>query len=504
MSDVLAPAESSGRLRSKVLGGLAWKAGSQMVLQVTRFAVALVLARLLTPGDFGLAAMVIVFAGVVVLITDSALGVALVQRRALSEVQRSTAFWLGAGIGALCTVGGIAFSGTLAGFYGQPEVRPLFVALSLGFFVGSLGTVQSALLTREMNFRVLELRLMGATLVGAATALSLAAAGFGAWAIVGQQLATVTASTVLLWMLAPWRPKLRFSLGELRGLGSFTGNVFGQNFIYYVGRSLPNVLIGRAVGASPLGVYSLANNVMLAPFNQIAAPLQQVLFPAFAQLQDDRERLAEIWIRVARLVGAIATPALVGIVVVAPDFVDSVLGHKWHAAARILRILALVGLLQALQTLNGEVLLALGKARALLNFTAIWFGANTAAVVVGLHWGIVGVACGCAAAAIVVEPLNAYITARALEMSVWPFVRAFAGIAEAAVVMGVVVFGIRALLVSQGMPALARLVLCVAVGVGVYVPVCAWRAREVATEVRGLLGGRRVSQVGAASAPASA
>ena len=130
--------------------------------------VALLLARMLTPHDWGLAAMVLVFSGFVVVFTDNALGTALIQRRDLSEDDRSTVFWLSAGDRRRCSRWPASrCSGPLAAFYGEPEVQPLFVAVSIGFFVSSLGTTQMALLAREMEFRRLELRQIAATLVGA-------------------------------------------------------------------------------------------------------------------------------------------------------------------------------------------------------------------------------------------------------------------------------------------------------------------------------------------------
>lgn len=478
-------------IRSRVLRGLAWKAASQLLLQLSRFVVALVLARLLTPDDWGVAAMVLVFSGFVVLFADSALGTALIQRRSVSDTDRSTIFWTGVVVGTALTGAGIALSGPLAALYDEAEVRPLFAALSLSFLVTSLGTTQAALLVREMDFKSLELRRMGATVVGAAVGITVAAKGFGAWAIVTQQLAIAAVETVLVWRFTAWRPSLVFSPASLRSFANFTGNVFGQNFLYYAGRNVDRLLIGRYLGAGALGIYALAYNVMLAPFTQIAGPLQQVLFPAFSRMQGDRRRMAAVWIRVTRLVGAISIPALVGLIVVAPDFVSTVLGERWEEATPIIRILAWVGLMQSLQTLNGEILLALGRAGTLLRFTVLWFAASLAAVVVGLQWGILGVAASYLVASVLVEPLNAVLTARALGISVWTFVRGLAGVVQATALMAVAVLGARWLLVEQGIPAAVRLVILTALGVAVFVPACAWRSPEVGAEVASILRRRR-------------
>lgn len=482
------PSDSIG---SRILSGLAWKAGSQITLQLSRVVVALVLARMLAPHDWGLAAMVLVFSGFVVVFTDNALGTALIQRRDLAVDDRSTVFWTSAAIGVVLALSGVALAGPLADFYGEPAIRPLFAALSVGFFVSSLRTTQLALLVREMQFRRLELAQMTATFVGAGTGVTIALADFGAWAIVGQQLAEGAMLTVLLWFLAPWRPSATFSIASLRRLGGFAGNVFGENLLYQAGRNLSGLLIGRFLGAASIGVYALATNVILVPFTRIAAPLQQVFFPAFSQMNDDRERLADVWIRATRLVGVISIPSLVGLVIVAPDFVQVVLGPRWSAATPVIQILAWVGIIQSLQTLSGEVLLALNRAGTLLRFTMLWFVGSVGAFALGLQWGIVGVAVCYAAATTLIEPVRTYLTTRALGISPWTFVRAFAGVAQATALMAAALLATRAALLESGLPTSARLVLLVVVGGVAYVAGSLWRAPEVTREIAGAIGRRR-------------
>ena len=485
-----APATSDA-IGSRILSGLAWKAGSQITLQISRMVVALILARLLAPEDWGLAAMVMVFSGFVVVFTDNALGTALIQRRELYRGDRSTVFWMSTGIGVLLALTGIALSGPLAGFYGEPSVRPLFIAVSIGFLVSALGTTQMALLVRDMQFRRLELRQIAATLVGAVAGITIAVEGFGAWAIVGQQLAEAVTSTVLLWYVTPWRPSATFSVASLRRLGGFAGNVFGENLLYQTGRNLGNLLIGRVLGAASLGTFALATNVILVPFYRIAAPLQQVFFPAFSLMSDDRERMADVWIRATRLVGCISIPSLVGLVIVAPDFVQVVLGSRWSEATPVIQILAWVGLIQSLQTLSGEVLLALDRSGTLLRFTMLWFAGTVAALVLGLQWGIVGVAACYLGVTLLIEPLRTYLTTRALGVSFWRFPQALLGIAQATGVMVVVLLPVRTALSAAAVPSAARLVLLVVLGAVVYIGGCLWRAPEVTREVRGALDRRR-------------
>jgi PST family polysaccharide transporter len=479
--------EIGARIRS----GVAWKAASQLTLQLSRMAVALVLARLLAPDDWGLAAMVLVFTGFVVVFTDSALGTALIQRRELLEEDRSTVFWLSAAIGLLLAAVGIACAGPIADFYGEPEVSSLFVAISVGFLVSSLGSTHIALLTREMEFRRLELRQIAATVTGAVVGVSLALAGFGPWAIVGQSLAEAGASTLLLWIITPWRPTAAFSFASLRRLSGFAGNVFGENLLYQAGRNVANLLVGRVLGAAALGTYALATNVILVPFSRLAAPLQQVFFPAFSRLADDRPRLADVWVRASCLVGAVSIPALVGLAILAPEFVEVVLGSRWSGLTPLIQILAAVGIVQSLQTLSGEVLLALGRAGTLLRFTLLWFVGSLGSFVVGVQWGIVGVAVCYTIVTLLLEPLRTYLTTQALQVSIWSFVRPFAGVVQATALMGIVLVAARAALVAEGIAPAVRLMLLVALGLGVYGVVFRWRAPELLGELQRLVRRRR-------------
>jgi O-antigen/teichoic acid export membrane protein len=480
-------AARSGELRVLVLRGLAWKAASQVFLQGSRVVVAVILARLLAPHDFGLAAMVLVFASLVIVFSDLALGSALVQRPLVSEEDRATVFWTSIGAGSLFTLLGIASAAPLARFYGEPEVRRLVIALSLGFFVASLGAVPTALLNRAMAFRALELRQMIATLGGAAVGITFAVMGFGAWAIIGQQLAVTTGLTALVWIRSPWRPSFRFSVASLRSLSGFSANVFGQRLLYYLHRNTDNLLVGRFLGAAALGVYGLAYNVMLVPFSRLAGPIQEVLFPAFSRLQDEPERMAAAWFRVTRIVAAVAMPSLVGLFVLAPEFVHVVLGPRWHGVVPVLRILVWVGLLQTLQTLNSSIMLARDRTKTFFRFSLFYFASHLVAFVVGVQFGIVGVATGYAISSTIVEPLFGWLTARALGVSLLDFVRSFAGVAQASALMLGALVGARVALLHEGFGPLPRLLLLTAFGVLVFAAASAWRVPELVAEARSAL-----------------
>jgi O-antigen/teichoic acid export membrane protein len=482
-------------MQALVVRGMGWKFLSQVVVQGSRLLVGLVVARLVSPDAFGVAAMVLVVSSFVLVFSDLALGTALVQRRELSERDRSTVFWTGAGVGLLFTLVGVGLAGPVASFYGEPQVRNLFMVFSLTFLVTALGTTQTALLTRELAFRSLELRIMAASLGGGVVGVVAAVQGLGAWAIILQQLAVAVISTALLWAVSPWRPRFAFSRASLRDLGGFSLNVFGTRLLFVLRENAGSLLVGRVLGAAALGVFAVSSTVVLTSLSRVAVPIGEVMFPALSRMQGDRERMTAAWVRTTRTVGAVVVPAMLGLVVLAPDLVVVVLGERWRAAVPVVQILAGIGIVQSLNAFNSSILMALDRTRTLFRYSLVFCIGNIGAFAAGLPWGIVGVATAYAIASALIEPLYAWLAVRALGVSPRRFAGELAGIVEAAALMAGAVLVARLLLVHEGVPPAARVVVLVALGAAVYLPVCAWRTPGLAADVRRLRGRRAPAAV---------
>lgn len=471
-------------LQAGIVRGLSWKFASQLILQITRVGLAVVLARLLTPHEYGLAGMVLVFASFVLIFSDFGLGAALVQRDRLTDTDCTTIFWTTLAAGVLFAAIGFAVSGPVSAFYRAPEVKPLVTVLSLSFVLSGLSTVQRSLLMRAMDFRALEIRAIAATVVSAAAAIGLAAAGFGAWAIIAQVLTMDAVSTVCLWAASSWRPSFTFSRASLQRFGGFGLKAFGTRLLSDVNENADTLLIGRFTAPALVGTYALSYNITLLPANRIVSPVQQVLFPAFSRMQHDSKRVGNAWVHANVLIAAISLPALVGLMILAPDFVPSVLGQRWHRAVPVVQILAWVGIVESIQRLNMIVLQARDRTRTLLRFWTAAVGANIAAFAIGLHWGIVGVAACYAISVTLFLPIYMQMTARAVDTSVWELVRRLSRVLEATAAMAVVLLLGRALLQHAGVGPGIRLPVLIVAGAVVFSVVCAWRAPEVATVVR--------------------
>lgn len=488
---------SPGAFRGPVLRGLLWQFLGRGTLQLSQIVVVVLIARLLTPSEYGIAGMVLVVISFEPLVAGIGLAAALVQRPVITELDRSTVFWTNAAIGLLACLIGIAVSPLVADFYGHAQVEPLFAAVSVVFFVSSLSSVQTNLLIRDMNFRSLELRTIAATVVGAIIAIGLAASGAGPWALIAQQLAVYTVSLMLLTGFSRWRPHLMFSRESLRELRSFGGNASGTILMNQLTYNTDNVLIGRVLGASALGLYTFGYSLIMLPVTRIASPLVQVLFPVFSRIQHDRLRLSSLWLRSLRMMAAITLPTMLGLIVVAPEAIDVVFGRRWHGATPVVQILATVGIAIAIQNLNGIVLQAQGKTRLMFRYSCVLFGGGLISFIVGLQWGIVGVA-GCFAAVnVFVQPAYLHLTARSMDIGLRECGRALNGVIQATVVAMAAALITRGLLVADGAPATLRLLATIAAAASLYGCTLIWRAPDVVAEVRRLRPRR------GATAPAS-
>jgi O-antigen/teichoic acid export membrane protein len=356
--------------------------------------------------------------------------------------------------------------------------------MSLAFLVTAPGLVQGALLMREMKFRSLELRTVVAMVASAAVAITLAALGVGPWAIVGQTITMPTVSTILLWRSSTWRPRLLFSWRSLRDAAGFGSHVLGSRLVGWANANVDNLLVGRFLGASPLGAYSLAFAVALTPVNRIGIPVTTVFFPAFSKIQD-RERIAEVWLRAIRVLAFLVVPGVLGLVVVAPDLVRVVFGLKWRHAAPVMQVLALVALTQTLTSLNDGILQALDRTRLLFRFRTLLSVVTLAAFAGGLPWGITGASFGYLIASLVLQPVYVWLVARVVGITLVAWLRSVVVVFELGAIMMVSVYTIRRLLLAAHTPAGVRLVVLVLAGTLIYGALALWQESELGVDVRG-------------------
>jgi O-antigen/teichoic acid export membrane protein len=473
------PPSGPASLRERVLRGVAWTTSAAILVQISRMAVGIILIRLLSPHEYGIAAMAFVFSALVLAVSDFGLGTALVQRSEITEADKSTAFWTSTLIGCMLAGAGVALAEPVAAFYGEPEVESLFVVVSLVFILAGAGKTHAALFQRDMAFRAISARLVAGTVAGGAVGIYLAARGHGAWSLVWMQVANGGVTTLLMWFASPWQPRLIFSLASLRSLAGFGFNIFGSKIMEYLHGNADKILVGRFLGSGSLGFYSVAYNLVVLPWLALILALTDGVFPAMARFQDDVRRVAEAWLNATRIVVAIAAPAMLGLIVVAPDFVTVVLGDQWRPAVAVLQLMALAMAIHSVIAFGTSVLIARDRTGAVLRFNVAEVLTIVVALAIGLQWGITGVAATYVAAIAATRSYLAWYTARSLGLTAAAFVRSFAGVAQAAVGMMLIAWAVRSALLEADAPAALRLALVPLAGALAYPPLCLWRSPEL-------------------------
>ncbi len=383
---------SAENLKGKSIRGAAVTGVGQVSKFLLRFASIAVLARMLTPNDFGLIAMTTVITGFFTLFSEAGLSAATVQRRDLSHQQVSTLFWINLGLGVLLALLVVALSPVVAWFYQDARLVSVTMALSLTFILAGAGVQHRALLRRQMRLSVLAVIDILATVVGLATAILMAWFDFGYWALVGMSLGISLTMTLSLWLVLPWKPSLPQRGVEVRSLLKFGGDVLTFDLLNYFSRNVDSILIGKFIGAAALGIYNKAYSLLLLPLNQINRPLASVAAPALARQSEEMSRFRAYFLNAMKVLSSATLPMVFAMALFADQIVFIVLGEAWMKCADLFRLLAVGAAVRAITNPTGWVLVSLGRTREYRIMGLITAGLIVSGFLVGIGYGVSGVA----------------------------------------------------------------------------------------------------------------
>jgi len=383
-----------GDLKGRAVRGAAISFGGQGVKFFLQLVSTMVLARLLTPQDFGLIAMVVAVTGFMLIFKDLGLSAATVQKAEINHAQISTLFWINTAIGFAIMLITIALAPVVVWFYKEPKLLWVTIALASGFILSGLTVQHQALLTRQMRFSALVVIDIIALSVSIVIGIAGAWAGLRYWALVLMQLAMPLTTVVGVWIASGWRPGLPTLHSGVRSILAFGGNLTGYGFVNYFGRTFDNILLGRYWGESPLGFYTKAYSLLLLPIGQIVAPMTAVAIPTLSRLQNEPERFRHYYLKAIKLISYVSMPLIVAMAVLSNEIVAVVLGKQWMQACPIFRILAVAALWQPVGSTIGWVFVSLGQTRRMFIWACIAIPLIIISFLIGLPWGAIGVASG--------------------------------------------------------------------------------------------------------------
>ncbi len=379
-------------LGARTARGGAVTVASHSLRFVVTIAATSVMARLLSPTDYGLIGMVAFFTNFVAMFKDLGLSIATIQKSEVSNDQVSTLFWVNVGFSVAITVLTIALSPLIAWFYGDPRLTAITAVTAFGFVIGGLTVQHEALLRRQMRFFALVVTFLAATIIGYVVGIFMAWRGFSYWALVGSQLALLVANTIGVWLVCRWRPGLPKRNSGVRSMIAFGRNFTGFSIINYFSRNLDNVLLGRFWGANELGLYNRAYQLMTLPIDQINEPITSVAIPALSRINDAAERYRQAYLRMLEKIAMLTMPAVAFMMATSDWIVKIVLGPQWSATSRIFLLLGMTGMFQPIANTSGWLFLTQGRSRDMFHWGLISGPITVASIILGLRWGAVGVA----------------------------------------------------------------------------------------------------------------
>lgn len=392
--------------------GALFTMGGQLARILLQLLSVVILARLLTPHDYGLLAVALVVVGIGEIFRDFGLTPAAVQAPSLSDGQRDNLFWVNSALGAALAGIILLLAWPISWVSDQPDLLGIVQALSIVFVINGLATQYRAQLMRSLRFNALAASDVLSAAVALAAAVGAALLGAGYWALVLQQLTAAAVLLVLLVWFGKWRPGRYSRRHEIGGLIRFGWHLVATNLITYGASQIDTILVAAKFGATPLGLYNRAYQLVMTPLNQIRSPLTNVALPVFSRAQEDRERFNGFVAAGQLALGYSLGLPLLLVCGMAEPVVAIMLGPQWDAAVPLLRLFAFAGALTTLSFVGYWVYVSRGLSKQLLQYSLVSTGIRAICIVVGSFFGVVGIAAGFAIAPAIAWPLSIFWLSR--------------------------------------------------------------------------------------------
>ena len=415
----------SSSLKQQTISGVLWSAlqkfGTMGVALISNF----VLARLLSPDDYGCIGILAIFIIVANTFVVGGFAGALVQKKEPTDEDYSTVFYWNVVVAVLLYVGLYFSAKYIAAFYKISLLQPVLKVQGVVLVINALSVVQLNKLRKELNFKSMSVVQLVATVVSVVVAVVMACYGYGVWSLVAQQLVVSFITTALLWYVSPWRPVLCFSLKSFKALFAYGAFLLFSDLLNSICENIQGLIIGRRYSVADMGFYSQARKMEEVPTITISHVVATVTFPVFAKLQNDKERLYWAVRRSLRLMNFVNFPLMILLMVVAEPLFIILFSDKWVDSVPYFRILCVAGLVNCLQSVNYQVTAAVGRSKALFRWNIVKRVVGLLLLFVGMYWGVEGVLWAVVAGFYFTFFVNALVASTSTGYSLWEQVKDF-------------------------------------------------------------------------------
>jgi PST family polysaccharide transporter len=456
-------------IKHKVVSGSAWTLFANVSSQAISFLVTVVLARLLTPVDFGVVAISAVFIGVITLFQDVGMGAALIQRKEIDDDYLSTSFSVSLLAGAVLAGLIAAISPLVASFYGQAVLRDILLVSSIGFLLSPFTSIHTSILSKSLEFKKVALIQLGTQAVSGSISVGLALSGYGLWSMVLGKILSQPLLIPVVWSVVKWRPRLKVVRKCFTDLFGFSSHLLGFNLLNFFARSLDNLIIGKYLGPQALGYYSVAYNLMLKPLQLISWSIGKVLFPVFSSIQDDPAQTRAVYLKIIKSISLITFPMMTGLFMVAEEFILSVYGDTWRPAILPLKLLCAVGAIQSIGTTAGVIFNSQGRSDLNLKVGAVSATSIVIGFIIGINWGVIGLITAYIAVSLPIFFLGQFYANRLIGLEMGALLSALVPAAACSGFMVAVLAALRYMSGSMRFEVATALVLLILLGAASYI-----------------------------------
>jgi len=428
--------------KNKVLNGLFWKVMENGGAQGVQFLVSLFLARLLSPAEYGVVAIITIFITIANVIVQNGFGTALIQKHQADEVDFSSVFYLNLLVAAGIYVMLFFAAPYIAEFYQNPEMTALIRVLAIILFPGAVTSVQSAFVSRKMEFKGLFLATLGASVLSGIVSVGMAYSGFGVWALAGQQISYYFGLMMILFITISWKPQFLFSIERLKSMFSFGWKLLCASLLDTVFNNIQGLVMGKIYNEEVLGFYNRGEQFPKLIVNNLGAAIQSVMLPALSVNQNDLDRVKSMLRRSIMTSSYLVLPMMAGMIAVADNLILALLGPKWSGSVIFLQIMCIAYSFWPIHIVNLQALNALGRSDIFLKLEIIKKTIGVIVLLIGIRYNAVVMVALKAAADFLCTFINAWPNKHLLNYSIFEQWKDILPSVFLAAVMGAAVYGI--------------------------------------------------------------
>ena len=455
--------------KGNVISNFLWRFAERCAAQLVTLIVSIILARILTPSDFGTVSLVMVFNTIMQVFVDSGLGTALIQKKNADDLDFSSVFYFNFAVCLILYAGMFIAAPYIAGFYNDVSLTPIIRVISLTIVISGVKGIQQSYVSRNMLFKRFFFATLGGTIFSAFLGIGMAYAGCGVWSIVAQQLSNTAIDTLILWITVKWRPKKMFSWSRLKSLLSYGWKLLASSLLDTVYNNLRNLVIGKIYTSADLAYYNQGDKFPKVVITNINASIDSVLLPSMSGEQENCERVKSMTRRAIKTSTYIMAPLMMGLLFCAEPIVKLLLTEKWLPCVPYLRIFCFTYMFWPIHTANLNAIKAMGRSDFFLKLEIIKKVMGLALLLFTMRISVMAMAYSLIVSGILSQIINSWPNWKLLNYNYFEQLRDILPSIIIAVGMGICVYFISFI----PMPTIVTLLIQIVIGAVIYIGVSA-------------------------------